>query len=120
MVINQRGFSHLEVLLSLTVFLIASTFVLNLQGKLFTFAYHNDLREEMVLETGNIIEELKHGEKIADISSEFDFQYSVIKETKVYRYIKLDLQHPKVDRFDMSTEHYLLKQEVKAYVLPPQ
>lgn len=110
----------MEVLMSLTIFLLVASFVLTLQGKLFTFSHHNDLREEMVLATGNIIEELKSGVPIEDVSSEFVFGYEVIEETEVYTYFKIVMEHPKVDRFDMSTEHYLLQQGVKSYEPPEE
>lgn len=118
MVNNQRGFSHIEVLMSLTIFLLVVSFVLTLQGKLFTYSHHNDLREELVLETGNIIEELKSGVPIENIDSKFVFSYQILEETEVYTYFQIVLEHPKVDRFDMTTEHYLLKQEVKSYAPP--
>lgn len=119
MVNNQRGFTHLEVLLSITIFLLVISFVLSLQGKLFTFAHHNDLREELVLEAANIIEEVKSGTNIEEVDSKFDYTYEVKEETEVYDSIYLLVKHPKNSKYDVEVEHLILKQEVKSHAKAP-
>lgn len=116
MVKNQRGFSHIEVLMSITIFLLAISSFLIFQGKLFSFSHQNDIREEMMLEVGSIIESLKSGEPIENIETEFDYTYELKEETTTYNRIILTLKHPKNEKYNITFEHYILKQEVKAYV----
>lgn len=114
---KEHGFTHLEVLLSMSMFIIAISFLLTMQSQLFAYSHNEDQKEKMIMEATNIIEQLKSGAKIEDIKahSEYEIQYEELEQKNMYKEIKLTIIHPKDTKRNLTFEHYILKQEVKAY-----
>lgn len=111
---SERGFSTLEVLLSMMMFLVILSGLIKMNGYLHTLSAQADEREQMIYVAANVIEEVKAGNQPDEGLSDAPYikNVQVIETSKYLEEVKVSLESKKFPKLKYETSHIMLKREV--------